>query len=222
MFTICQTSFPMLQEIAHPFLPYAYIAAQATFTDIVFGHMLLFLAPLSKCSANILLLSWNIAVWSHSLSVHQLLRKICAWSKGTNWPKSDWCLWYCSEQNVIPTRKNRKAWLHLAELHHKFPLLSAEEIHRILSQEEHISQLNIYFDKQRKGFKHNICCLLGQDTSSQLPIHFVQYSQHPWKPCYDTRISCWDVPPIFLEIRAQTCGYACTTICLQKKKKKQT
>lgn len=107
----------------------------------------LFLTPPSKCSANILLLSWNIAVWSHSLSVHQLLRKICAWSKGTNWPKSDWCLWYCSEEKVIPTRKSRKAWQHLAELHQNFPLLSAEEVHRILSLEENIFQLNIYFEK---------------------------------------------------------------------------
>lgn len=159
----CQTSFPLLRQIAHPFLSHAYIAVQGTFIDIVFGHMLLFLTPLSKCSANILLLSWNISVWSHSLSVHQLLRRICAWSKGTNWPKSD--LWYCSEQKVIPTRKNRKAWLRLAELHHNFPLLSAEELHRVLSQEESIFQLNIYFNKQREGLKHNTCCLLGQDTS---------------------------------------------------------
>lgn len=127
--------------------------------------MLLFLTPPSKCSANIPLLSWNISAWSHSLSVHQLLRKICAWFKGTNWPKSDWCLWYCSEENVIPSRKNRKTWLHLAELHHNFPLLSAEEVHSILSQEENTIQQNIYFDKQREGLKHNTCCLLGQDTA---------------------------------------------------------
>lgn len=111
-----------------------------------------------------------MSVWSHSLSVHQLLRKIWAWSKGTNWPKSDWCLWYCSEENVIPTRKNRKAWLHLAELHHSFPLLSAEGVHKIFPQEENIFQLNIYFDKQREGLKNNSCCLLGQDTSLSYPF----------------------------------------------------
>lgn len=137
--------------------------------------MLLFLTPPSKCSANILLLSWNVFVWSHSLSVHQLLRKICAWSKGTNWPKSDWCLWYCSQENVIPTRENRKAWLYLAELHHNFPLPSAEEVYRILSQEENIFQLNTYFDNQREGLQHNTCCLFGQDTSLSYPFIFSSF-----------------------------------------------
>lgn len=184
--------------------------------------MLLFLTPPSKSSANILLLSWNMSVWSHSLSVHQLLRKMCAWSKGTNWPKSDWCLWYCLEENIIPTRKNRKAWLHLAELHHNFPLLSAEEVDRTLSQEENIFQQNIYFDKQREGLEDNTCCLLGQDTSLSYPFilssFIFQFSTLSilGNHAMSTRISCWDAPSRFLGIRAQTCGNACTTICLQK------
>lgn len=41
---------PLLEELAHSFRHYVYIAAQGTFIGIIFGHMLLFLVPLSKYS----------------------------------------------------------------------------------------------------------------------------------------------------------------------------